>query len=347
MRLGVVGLALVGLTRSAHGQDGPYLYVCSQNAAVVSVIDMERNALVATIDLQALGFSANAKPHHAVVEPDGSHWYLSLIGEDRVLKFSRSNELVGHVEFAVPGMLALHPTEDLLLVGRSMSAVNPPQRIGMVRRSDLSIEEVDVFYPRPHALTVHPGGGYGYSASLAENRIGVIDLASHEVELIDLDGPLHTLVQFAFSPDGRWAVAGGQMTGQLLVFDASDPPGLVLMRSIPVNAQPWHPVFTPDGRWVYFGNKEANTVTVIDTRDWSLAKVITDPALAEPHGSAVSPDGRYVYIASNNLKQRYPGELGEIDFPGTVLVIDTATQEVIQGFELPEGAAGLGAPAAR
>ena len=53
---------------------------------------------------------------------DGVHWYVSLIGANRVLKFNRANELVAQAEMEVPGLLELHPTKDLLLAGRSMSA---------------------------------------------------------------------------------------------------------------------------------------------------------------------------------------------------------------------------------
>ena len=99
------------------------LYVCNQAAATISVIDMDRNIVVKTIDLQALGLPATSKPHHVQVEPDGSYYYVSLIGANTVLKFDRSDELVGRVEFEVPGLLQLDVHSDRLYVGRSMAAV--------------------------------------------------------------------------------------------------------------------------------------------------------------------------------------------------------------------------------
>ena len=100
------------LSAGALTPEGPRLYVANQEPVTVSVIDIETNSLLHTIDLRELGFSANAKPHHTAVEPDGSFWYVSLIGDGVVLKFSRDDELVGRTEFEVPGLLALHPTED-------------------------------------------------------------------------------------------------------------------------------------------------------------------------------------------------------------------------------------------
>ena len=115
--------------------------VANQTSATVSIIDMETDEVVGTVDLQSLGFTANAKPHHVAVEPDGSHWYVSLIADGWVLKFTRDNELVGQAEFETPGMLALDANRGLLYVGRSMAAVSPPQRIGVIRTADMTIEE--------------------------------------------------------------------------------------------------------------------------------------------------------------------------------------------------------------
>ena len=53
-----------------------------------------------------------------------------------------------------PGMLALVPGGGQLVVSRSMSAVNPPKRVGLIRTSDMTGEEIDVLFPRPHPMAV-------------------------------------------------------------------------------------------------------------------------------------------------------------------------------------------------
>lgn len=331
----------------AYADAGPLLYVANQGAAVISVIDMERNLVARTVDLQELGFSANAKPHHIVVEPDGSHWYVSLIGENRVLKFDRANELVGQATLEVPGMLALDPTSDRLWVGRSMSAVNPPRRVGLVDRTDMSVEEIDVFFPRPHALAVTSDGAYTFSGSLAQNQIASIDGETMDVELTTVDGPTHTFVQFALAPDGGTMVAGGQVSNELLFFDTGNPAQPVLVDTLDVEAQPWHPLFTPDGRFIYFGNKGTHSVTVVDADERSVAQLIRGNGIAQPHGSGMRPDGRYVYISNNNLDGSYTPRYPVDDTPvGTVVVIDTQTQEVAKVLEVEQYPSGVGSPAA-
>ncbi|KPJ81357.1 MAG: hypothetical protein AMS19_08325 [Gemmatimonas sp. SG8_23] len=237
------------------------LYVASQEDVTVAVIDMSTRQLVETVDLKELGFSPTAKAHHVAVEPDGSFWYVSLIADGKVLKFDRENRLVGQADFETPGMLGLDPTSDRLYVGRSMAAVNPPQRIGVIDRRSMSIEEIDVFFPRPHALAVDARGSRFFAASLGQNSMAWAPIGDEDVDLLQLEGAMnHVLVQFAISPDGRWMVGGGQMTGSLLVFDLSAD-GPTVVRSIDVGGQPWHPSWSVDGRTVWVPNQAANTVT--------------------------------------------------------------------------------------
>lgn len=334
-------------------QEADFLYVAIQGDAEVAVVDMGTLEEVARIDLGELGFSENAKPHHIAVEPDGSYWYLSLIGENRVLKFDRGNRLVDQAQFEVPGMLVMHPTRDLLFVGRSMSAVNPPERIGAISRSDMEVDELDVFFPRPHALTVSADGDRVYSASLAVNQLAAVDVETGDMELTDIAGPVHTLVQFAASPDGRTLVGTAELTGLLLVFDLADPDHPSLRAEIPVGRQPWHPVFAADGRTVYFGNKMDHTVVAVDVDAGEVIWRTEDPGLNHPHGSALSRDGRHLFISSNG-----PGgmQMGEMEMEaghdmhaehraatGTLTVLDTRDGSVVKVLEMGENATGLGA----
>ncbi|MEK9499404.1 YncE family protein [Gaopeijia maritima] len=352
-----LGVALVSAPLSA--QD--YLYANAQGEAKVAVIDIATLQVAHTVDLTTLGFSENAKPHHVAVEPDGSFWYVSLIGENRVLKFDRNNELVGQAEFEVPGMLAIDPNDDLLYVGRSMSAVNPPQRIGVIERSTMSVDEIDVLFPRPHALIVHPSGAQVYSASLGVNQLAAVDAESWDVELVNVPGETHALVQFAVSPDGGTLVATTELTGTLQVFDLTDPASPAFVRSIEVGTQPWHPVYGRDGRHVYFGNKADNTIVEVDVEGGRISRTFDTPEADHPHGSALSPDGRLLFVSNNGpggmdmamggdepmdhgaMAMDHGAHAMEEEGLGTLTVIDLDSGRVVATIPVGDNATGVAA----
>jgi DNA-binding beta-propeller fold protein YncE len=356
----VLACAAASGTAAAQGgspQPPRYLYVTNQNGASISVIDVDRLEEVARIDLQAMGFGPQAKPHDTALEPDGSYWYVSLIGENRVLKLDRENRIVAQVEMEVPGLVVAHPTLDLLIVGRSMSAVNPPSSIALIRRSDMTLlDEIEVVYPRPHANAVRRDR-WAYSASLAENRMAAIDVESGDVTLIDLPEPTvrdtagmehaehhgmtpHTLVEFALSPEGGTMVAGGQISGELMVFDLSDPAAPRVVERIQVGGAPWHPAFTLDGRWVFVPLNRANQVAVVDATTWEVVDRIEGRGIAEPHGAVPSPDGRVMFVSNNNLQGGYV-PTGSDPQAGTVVAIDIATREIVAVIEVGPYATGL------
>ena len=323
------------------------LYVCNQGAGVISVIDMESNLIIRTVDLQDFGFSENAKPHHVAVAGDGSYWYVSLIGENTVLKLNRENEVIGRVPFEVPGMLALPPDEEYLYVGRSMSAVNPPHRIGIIDNETLEIEEIDVFFPRPHALSVTPDGQHVYAASLAVNQMASVNTETLEIEVIDIPGQAdahhHMPMQFEITPDGRTMIVGGEMSGDLLIFDLSDPMHPSIVQTLNLGGSPWNPIITPDGQYAYVPLKRADAVSVVDMVEQSESAVVTGHGLSEPDGSAVRADGRYVYVTNSNLDGSYTPryDLGD-EQVGTVVVIDTSSNEIVKVLEVESNPTGIG-----
>ncbi len=348
----LVGLAGALAVPAARAQ-GPVLYAPNQASASVSVIDARTRRVLETVDLQALGFAADSRPHHTVVEPDGSYWYVSLIGARKVLKFDRANRLAGQADVEAAGMLALDPSSDRLLVAPSMTAVNPPSRIGVVdRRTMRTLEPLEVLVARPHALALHPRGRYAYVGSVATNQLAVVDLETERVAPVTVDGPPNTFVQFAVAPDGSRLVVTGQLSGDLLVFDLADPGAPRYLTRVHVGAGPYHPAYAPDGRAVYVAVQRDNAVAIVDARDWRVRSTIRDSALAQPHGLAPSRDGRWLFVSNENVGGPAPAgahaEHGGMrhDAPaaspaGRVAVIDLAAGRVVAAVDTGRQTAGL------
>jgi YVTN family beta-propeller protein len=140
-----------------------------------------------------------------------------------------------------------------------------------------------------------------------------------------------------------------QLEEQLLVFDSSDPTNVTLVDSVTVGQQPWHPKFTPDGNRVYVGNNVSHTVSVVNTVTRQELQQIGmgdgSDGLAEPHGLVISPNGSYVYVTNRN--KNIPGEytprhdFGDNANAGTVVVINTATNEIEKVLEIEQFPSGL------
>lgn len=328
-----------------------FVYVANQASGKVTVIDAATDSVVATVDFTTLGFSAHPKPHHIVVEPDGSYWYVSLVGDNAVVKLDRNNHVVAKAETVTPGLLALDPKGDLLYATRSMSAVNAPARIAVIDRRSMTVEEVEVLIPRPHGLAVAPDGQHAYVASLGANQIAVYDAKKEQVGIVDVPGgdTSQVLVQLAIAPDGRTMVATAQLSAKLLVFDLSDPAKPRLMQKVATGDWPWLVTFTPDGAEVWVPNQRSNDVTVIDAKRWTVATTVRGD-FAQPDGIAISSDGKLVFVANHNtdnvmnmggisMAMPMPGMTAA---PGRVIVIDARKREVVRRVDTAPDGSGIG-----
>jgi YVTN family beta-propeller protein len=344
---GAAVVALGLLARPLVAQ-GARLYVANQDDATVSVIDIATNAVIETVDLRRYGFGDNARPHHAQVEPDGSAWYVTLIGAGKVLKLDARNQLLASADLEVPGLMALHPTEDLLFVGRSMSAVNPPPSVAIVRRSDMTVvDEIGLIFPRPHAIVVGSAGRRVYIASLGVNQLASMAPDGSDVRLVDVPGAARGFVQAAVSPDGQWLAVTAELTDELLIFSLADAALPKLERAIPMPDGPFEPVFTLDGRWIYVTNLAANRVTVVDVSRWAPVDTIEHEGFVQPHGVALSPDGAVVYVGSRHQSGGVHDHAGgKPTGKGTVVAICAASHRILSSLTVGAYAAGMGAPVA-
>lgn len=354
--IGGPALLLAGLLALSGGPGRPphppRIYVANQASAHVTIIDPAGDSVLSILDLQQLGFSAHAKPHHIAVEPDGSFWYVSLVGDNVVVKFDRENHVVARAAMETPGLLALDPGSDRLFVTRSMSAVRAPSRIGVIRRGDMSIEEVEVLVPRPHAIAVSRDGKYAYVGSLGTNQVAVYDVAKDRVDVLDVPGDRNrVMVQFAVSPDGRTLAATAQLTGELLGLDLNDPARPVLTRTAVVGRWPWHLAFNAKGTEVWVPNQLSDSVSVVDAQSWKVTQTLGDSGFAQPHGIALAPNGQ-VFVSNHNGNHTMDMggvnmAMGDAERPGHVVVIDGTRHRVLRTLLTAPDGAGMGGGGSR
>lgn len=331
---------------------GEKLYIVNQAGASITVVDQNRLTVDTVIDLQALGFTANAKPHHVAVEDNGSFWYVTLIGDGRVLKFDRHNKLLAQVKMETPGLIALDPKHDSLYVGRSMTAVNPPKSLGVItRRSFILVDEQEIVISRPHAIATTDDGKWIHTASLAENKIASVEVATGRVTLSTIPGVPRSLVTFAVSPDGHTMVSAGELSNTLLVFDLRNPPPLAPVREIPLEGKPWEPRFTPDGWHVLVTLLNNNAIADVGMASNAVLRTLSGQ-LAQPYSMIIRRDGKYAFVASQNTGATKAGESGHAmhgmgatdhQTDGWLTIYDLATGKVHSTLMLGAGPTGMGA----
>jgi DNA-binding beta-propeller fold protein YncE len=363
-----VAVALGAVAIPAAGQ-GAKLYVVNQSGASITVIDQGKLTVDTTLDLTKMGFTANAKPHHVTVEPDGSFWYVTLIGDGKVLKLDRRNRVVGQVSMETPGLIMLDPAHDSLYVGRSMTATNPPKSLGVIARKSFTlVDQQEIQIPRPHALVTSRNGRWIFAGSLGENRFAAVETATGRVTLNPLPGDVfRSLVQFTVSPNGHWMIAGGEQSNSVLVFDMSQTPPLLPVKEFAVPAQtpgvgskPWDPAFSPDGKFAYFSLFADSAVAEIDVATWTMKRRLAQ-GLANPYDVIVSHDGTRLFVVNQNLATPLkPGESAHASMPGMagmpdapkpgpgwLSVIDIRSGKVIKTLPLGMSPSGMGAAGAR
>jgi YVTN family beta-propeller protein len=334
----------------AHSNCSEYAYVCSQDADLVSAICVEHLVVTRTLKLADLGFAPGMRPHHLAVSADGNSVFLSLISGGKVLKLDRDFNLLAESEsISIPALLALNHDGSTLYVSRFMDFNQPFTSIIALNTSDLSWATgtdngaIDVLFEIPHSIAIDRGGDFVYTASLSQSRLMQVNTSGNELAANLVLGTGVGPLQIAASPVADLLAVSGQVANQMQLIDVSDPANPVISATIAVNAKPWHPVFSADGSKLYVGNLGANTVSVIDIASATVSATIAGDGLSRPHGIALSAQQPYLFISSQNVNGGYTArhDFGDNANIGTVVVINTESNQVIRTIEIEQFGSGM------
>ncbi len=328
------------------------VYVCSQDGAIVNIIDVDAKVVIRNVDMQDFGFAPDSKPHHVAAAPDGRNWFVTMISAGTIAKFNANNELVATDTTEVPALLAIHPTENVLYVSRFVSVVTTSlyvldtQSFTPITSGGATDGRIEMPRPVPHGLTIDHNGDYIYTASLSDNELMVVSNASKDFETGIPVGNNSNPLQMTISPDNSTLYLSASGKEQMLIVDISDPTAPVLIDSVQVGVNPWHTMITPDGAYVYVANLGSNTVSVINTATKDVQTIGAgdgSDGLSQPHGLVVSPDGRYVFVSCRNTTGDYHPryDFGDNALAGAVVVINTATNQIEKVLEIEEFGSGM------
>ena len=247
--LDVISAELIPGAVNSHGivvnNDGSKIYVSSMNSTEVSVYDLEKNQLEATIDV---GFNT----HHMDIDPKGKYIYVTELKGSKVAVIdAKSNKLKGTI---VSGKAAYLPTASP--DGKTLYVAN----MGENTISFIDVKSMEV------TKKVHVGEKPSHIAVDAETgKIIVTNSADESISVISPEGKSVLTIKVGEQPHGVTAI-----DGKIYVANAgSNNVTMINLKTLTVvsnniGADPGHIKASPDGNSVLVQVEGEQQLLVLD-----------------------------------------------------------------------------------
>ena len=305
-------------------------------------------------------------PHGLAVSPDGQWFYVSLAhGQPfgALWKYStRDNQPTGRVTLgSFPATLQISPGGDFAyVVNFNLHGDRVPSSVSVVETSSMTEVKRITTCLMPHGSRLDPTGARHYSACMMDDTLVEIDTSKLRVSR-------HFIVTAGKEQgaDGPPPTAGMSESGDHAGHGADATPATTKACS-PTWAQP-----AADGRSVYVACNGSNELVQIDVAGWKLVQRI--PARQGIYNLAVTTDGKLVatnrrdqsvsmfdlasgkekavvplsrkaahgVVISRDQKYAFVSVEGVGAEPGTVVMIDLATNRISATAEVASQAGGI------
>lgn len=237
------------------------VYVSNEDGDSISVVDAQKQAVVATIPV-------GKRPRGMRLSPDGRTLYVALSGSPK----------------SGPGV--------------DESKLPPPDRsadgIGVVDLASLKLVRTLPSGVDPEAFDVSPDGKTLYVSNEDAGQASIVDVATGAVRKTIAVGREPEGV--SVRPDGRFVYVTSEASNEVDVIDAAS--GLVTAR-IPTQARPRAVVFSRDGKRAYVTTEAGATVHVVDAvANTVLSDIHVPQKGARPMGIVLSPDETHAYVTN-------------------------------------------------
>ena len=261
-RVYVANYGMTGVFREGQRRDEP--------GNTLSVIDLERRAVVDTFDLGEF-----TRPHGMAVSADGRLLWVTCEGARAVLELDAASGKIlrsWKTEQEVSHMLVATPDERKLYVAniRSGSA-------SVIDRAGGSVKTV-VTGEGAEGIDVTPDGREVWVTNRAAHTVAVIETAADSV-IARFESGGQMPIRVKFTPDGKEAWISNARSNALTVFDAR---ARRMLATIPVGAMPIGIQMSPDGKRAFVANTNDDRITVVD---------IAARKVAAAFGTGNEPDG--------------------------------------------------------
>lgn len=256
--------------------------VVNQKSSDVSLIDVETNALLATI-------AVGARPVSAAYSPDRTTAYVASQEADEVSVIDMASRAVSSTIAVGDGLqsIAVSPNGLVALVGNVGS-----DDLSVVDLSSGTVTGSIGVCDSPYAVAFSPAdGSTAYVTCSNANTLSVVDVDAGTVASTIAVGSAPRSV--AITSDGATAYVANFVSNDLSIVDLASGTETA---TIAVGTRPSSVALTPDGATAYVTNQYAASVTVIDTGSAVATESVSVGSF--PSSVAVAPDGSTAYVAN-------------------------------------------------
>jgi len=304
-------------------------------------------------------------PHGLTVDPSGEHWFVSIAhGRPNgwLYKYStETNELLGRCELGLfPATMQISPATGLLYcVNFDLHGDMSPSTVSIVDPDEMVEVERVRTGPMPHGSRLTPDGLRHYSCAMMGDMLYEMDavtfMVTRKLRMTIEDGaePMPEEVPEPAMGSGgmpkeepmKMAPAVAKPTWVFphptrdLVYVALngakqvvevDTKAWLISRRFATDKGPYNVEVSPDGRRMVVTYKGAQGIGVFDLqRNEEIARIPSSKKVT--HGVVISPDSRYAFVSNESIG-------GD---PGTLDVVDLATNELVATTEIGLQAGGL------
>ncbi|WP_336763796.1 YncE family protein [Asaia sp. VD9] len=182
----------------------------------------------------------------------------------------------------------------------------------------------------PYNMYFTPDGKYAIVVAEAHERLDFRD--PHTMALVgSVEAPQCKGINHAdFSIDGRYAIFTCEFGGYLAKIDTVNR-SLIGYLKLSKGGMPQDILTAPDGHKFYIADMHADGVFVVDGDSFKETGFI--PTGPGTHGEYPSRDGKFMYVANRGSHKIH----GPRRSPGSVSVIDFATDKVVKTWPIPGG----------
>jgi YVTN family beta-propeller protein len=276
---GITALTLLMLINVANAAQ--FAYIPNINSNNVSVIDIENNMVVTSINV-------GSYPFGVAVSPDGKKAYVTNVDSDSVSVIDTPTHTVTATVPLVdsPYEIAINPQGTKVYVTSPDS--NNVSVIDTANNTVIATMNVGSY---PVGIAISPDGTKVYVTNWMSNNVSVIDTANNTVIAMANIGTIPFGI--AVNPDGKKAYVTSSDSNNVSVIDTTNN---TIVASVDVGTVCIGIAVSPDGTKAYVTNPDSNNVSVIDTA--SNTVIATMSVGRNPSGIAVNQDGTKACVAN-------------------------------------------------